>query len=109
MQALPVVARLFPAILAAEKTRTIRWREPRIVPGPMEYVCEGSGLRAVVKVTRVTDVALRDAAALVDLEAVWPPEVMLAGMREHYPRITLDDVVQVIEHRPYQPGDPSPA
>lgn len=100
MQSLPVVARLFPAIVAGEKTHTIRWREAPIVPGPMAYLCEGTGRRAVVEVTRVTEVALRDAAALVGMEVVWPPEVMLEGMRGHYPAITLDDVVQVIEHLP---------
>ncbi|MFC2968311.1 ASCH domain-containing protein [Acidimangrovimonas pyrenivorans] len=104
MQALPVVARLFPAILAGEKTHTIRWREARIVPGPMTYLCEDApGQRAVVVVTRVTDLPLREAAALVGMEAEWPPEVMLAGMREHYPEITLDDVVQVVEHLPCRP------
>jgi len=32
----------------------------------------------------------------------WPDEVMLAGMREHYPDIELSDVVQVIEHEPFR-------
>ncbi|GHE02595.1 hypothetical protein U879_05930 [Defluviimonas sp. 20V17] len=100
MQSLPVAERLFPAILSGEKTHTIRWREPRIVPGPMEYVCESTDRRVVVEVTRVWDVALRDAAALVGMQAAWPPDVMLAGKRAHYPQIKLGDMVLVVEHLP---------
>ncbi|WP_102226437.1 ASCH domain-containing protein [Acidimangrovimonas sediminis] len=107
MQEVPVTARLFPAVLSGDKTVTIRWREPRIVTGPMTYVCEGTGRRAVVEVIRVTDVPLRAAADLVGRADVWPPRIMLAGMQAHYPRITLDDVVQVIEHLPCR-GDADP-
>lgn len=101
MQFLHVVARLFPEILAGRKTHTIRWREPRIVPGPMTYICEGTPeKRVVVEVTRCTDVPLAEAASLVGMEEVWPTPVMLASMREHYPEIELTDIVQVIEHLP---------
>jgi hypothetical protein len=101
MQSLPVVARLFPLILSGEKTHTIRWREARIVPGPMTYICEDAPeQRVTVEVTRCSDVPLAEAAALVGMEDIWPAPVMLAGMREHYPEIELTDIVQVIEHLP---------
>lgn len=106
MQSLPVVPRLMPAILAGTKTHTIRWREAPIRPGPMRpgpmrYVEQASPAReAVVEVIRVTDMPLRDAAGFLGRLADWPDPVMLEGMREHYPAITLDDRVQVIEHTP---------
>jgi hypothetical protein len=99
MQTLGVVARLFPLIEAGEKTSTIRWREARIVPGYLRYVCDGDPAEtAIVWVTRCTDIPLSEAAAFVGREAEWPKEVMLAGMREHYPEIRWDDVVQIVEH-----------
>ena len=101
MQQLTVVARLFPRILSGEKTSTIRWRETSIVPGPMTYVCEGEPTKTVVVVvTQCTSMPLSEAAAFVGKAGVWPDDVMLAGMREHYPDIELSDVVEVIEHRP---------
>lgn len=99
MQQLAVVARLFPLIISGQKTSTIRWQEPQIKPGPMVYVCEGDpAKRAVVLVTRCTCMPLAEAAAFVGNEDEWPDDVMLVGMREHYPEIELTDVVQVIEH-----------
>jgi hypothetical protein len=99
MQTLGVVARLFPAILSGEKTSTIRWREPRIAPGFMRYVCDEEPDRTtVVWVTRVTSMPLSEAAAFVGREADWPEAIMLAGMREHYPQIGWSDTVEVIEH-----------
>lgn len=41
---------------------------------------------------------LADTAGFLGIEADWPPEIMLEGMREHYPDIHLDEVIQVIEH-----------
>lgn len=99
MQELNVVARLFPLVLSGEKTSTIRWREARIEPGPMTYICDGDPSRTVVVwVTACTDMPLHEAAAFVGKQDAWPDAVMLAGMREHYPQIELTDVVQVIEH-----------
>lgn len=99
MQQLAVVARLFPLILNGEKTSTIRWRETQIEPGPMTYVCEGDPTtRAVVLVTRCTSMPLAEVAAFVGKADKWPDDVMLEGMREHYPEIGLLDIVQVIEH-----------
>ena len=98
VQSLHVVPRLFPAILSGVKTHTIRWREGAIRTGPLRFVCGEDSV--AVEVTRVTDSLLRDAAALVGMAAEWPDDVMLTGMREHYPAITLNDIVQVVEfHR----------
>lgn len=107
IQTLGVVPRLFPDIVAGRKTSTIRWREGPIVPGPLRYVCDGNPeLTADVRVTRVTTLPLRAAAAFLGRQADWPDDVMLDGMREHYPAITLDDLVDVVEHLPPEGGAP---
>ena len=101
VQQLEVVARLFPLVVVGEKTFTIRWREISIAPGPMRYVCAGNTSRTVdVVVTRCTRMPLCEAAAYLGRSDEWPDQVMLDGMREHYPSIELDDVVDVIEHLP---------
>lgn len=100
MQTLGVVPRLFPLVESGEKTSTIRWRETPIVTGPMRYVCDGDASRtAIVEVTRVTRMRLDRAAAFLGRQDEWPASVMLEGMREHYPDITLGDEVVVIEHK----------
>lgn len=100
VQTLPVVARLFPAIPDGEKNHTIRWREGAIRPGPLRFVCEGDpGRTALVEVTRVTHMPLAQAAGFLGRSADWPDAVMLEGMREHYPGIGLDSIVQVVEFR----------
>ncbi|MBT5433674.1 MAG: hypothetical protein P8Q36_09055 [Alphaproteobacteria bacterium] len=99
MHELMVVARLFPEVQSGDKTSNMRWHENPIVPGPMTYRCEGEPERTVVVwVAGVTDVVLSQAAAFVGKADLWPVDVMLDGMREHYPAITLDDVVQIVEH-----------
>lgn len=99
MQRLSVVARLFPLVESGEKRSTIRWREARIRPGLMRYACEGEAARtALVWVTKCTDMPLNEAAAFLGCEQEWPEAVMLDGMREHYPSIEIDSIVQVIEH-----------
>ena len=99
MQTLGVVARLFPDIVSGRKTSTIRWRERAIVPGFLRYVCDGAPERmAIVWVTRSTRMPLSAAAAFVGQESAWPRDVMLAGMREHYPDIVWADEVEIIEH-----------
>ncbi len=99
MQQLPVVERLFPAIVDGTKTSTIRWNECRIETGLMTYLCEGcSGASAVVWVTQCTDLPLSRVAAFLGMEEEWPDAVLLEGMREHYPEIRLTDVVQVVQH-----------
>lgn len=99
MQTLKVVERLFPAVESGEKTSTIRWRERTIQPGFMVYECDAYPEKTVlVWVTTCTDMPLSQAAAFVGRKDEWPDDVMLAGMREHYPEIELTDIVQVVEH-----------
>ena len=98
LQTLAVVPRLFPDIRRGAKISTIRWAELRITPGPLRLICGDESL--VVTVTRCTDLPLSQAAAFVGRAADWPDEVMLQGMREHYPQITLQDVVQIVEFDP---------
>ena len=98
MQVLPIASRLLSPVLAGEKTHTIRWREGRVAPGPLTFRDEADPSRRVrVRVHRCTDMPLRAAAGFVGRAADWPDDAMLAGMREHYPTITLDDEVQVVE------------
>ncbi len=100
MQRLEVVTRLFPQVLSGEKTSTIRWRDAPVVPGPMMYVCKDDPTRtAIVEVTRCTSMPLSEVADFLEQVDAWPDEVLLAGMREHYPAIELGDVVEVIEHK----------
>jgi hypothetical protein len=99
MQSLRVVGRLFPDILSGKKRSTIRWREQRITPGYMRYIHHDDPSRTVVIwVTRCTDMPLSQAASYLGRETEWPKEVMLEGMREHYPAIAWDDEVQIVEH-----------
>lgn len=99
MQRLKVVERLFPSVESGEKISTIRWRELRIQPGLMIYECDTDPKKKIlVWVTACTDMPLSQAAAFVGRRDEWPDEIMLAGMREHYPEIELTDIVQVVEH-----------
>ncbi len=99
MQKLDVVERLFPLVLTGEKTSTIRFRERDIQVGPMVYWCEGDSARtAKVWVKRCTNMPLSEAAKFLGKTEEWPDEVMLEGMRVHYPSIQLSDIVQVVEH-----------
>jgi len=99
IQTLGVVDRLFPLILSGEKTSTIRWRERHIVPGPLKFVCDANSSQTVeVEVFRCSDMPLNQAASFVGKTEEWSDDVMLAGMREHYPDIQLSSIVQVIEY-----------
>ncbi len=65
----------------------------------MTYVCEGDTSKSVtVWVTTCTDLPLSQVAGFLEKKAEWPDATMLSGMREHYPKIELTDVVQVIKH-----------
>ncbi|PHQ98643.1 MAG: hypothetical protein COB39_08320 [Marinosulfonomonas sp.] len=67
----------------------------------MLYVCDGAPEQSViVNVIRCTDMPLSKAAAYFGMSDEWPDDVMLSGMRKHYPDIKLSDIVQVIEHTP---------
>lgn len=100
IQTLGVVDRLFPDILSGRKTSTIRWRERQITPGRLRFVCDGDTSKtADVEATRCTSMPLHEAAAFVGRAEEWPDDVMLKGMREHYPEIELTSIVQVVEFR----------
>jgi len=99
IQKLDVVSRLFPLLLTGEKTSTIRFKEQRICPGPMTYWCDGDSSKTVtVWVHRCTDMPLVKVAEYLNRIDDWPDAIMLKGMREFYPDITMSDIVQVIEH-----------
>ena len=101
MQTLLVVKRLIPDILSGKKTSTIRWHETPISLEPMLYVCdEAPDQKIIVNVTRWTEMPLSEAATYLGMSDEWPDQVMLTGMREHYPDIKLSDIVQIIEHDP---------
>lgn len=98
MQHLDVAGWLYADVLDGSKTNTMRWQETRIVQGPLSFTnCEARDQSVIVNVTRCHDVPLRNAAAQVGLEQVWPDDKMLAAMRIHYPTITLEDTVQIVE------------
>lgn len=104
MQKLDVVSRLSPLIVAGEKTSTIRYGETRIVIGPLVYWSDGnSSINTLVWVHGCSEMLLSNVAAYLGKEEDWPDEIMLEGMREHYPTIQLDSTVQVVEH--YSPMD----
>ena len=101
IQTLGVVDRLFPLIFSGEKTSTIRWGERSIVPGRLKFICDGEpGKFVEVEVFRCTEMPLSDAASFVGRANEWPDDVMLEGMREHYPEIQLSSIVQVVEFYP---------
>ena len=99
MQSLEIVPRLLPDVRSGKKQHTIRWRESRIVPGPMRYVnAQDAEVTLVVQVTAVNTMPLSAVAAYLGKEEEWPDPVLLEGMREHYPGIQLDSEVDVIHH-----------
>ncbi len=42
---------------------------------------------------------MSEAASFVGRADEWPDEIMLEGMREHYPQIQLSSIVQVVEYK----------
>jgi len=94
------VDRLFPTLISGQKTYTIRWREQHIVNGPLTFICaQVPSNTADVIVNRCTDMPLRDVASFLNRSDEWSDDVMLSGMKEHYPDIELKSIVQVIEFR----------
>lgn len=99
LQNLQIVPRLLPDVRAGRKLHTIRWRERKIVPGPMLYVnVQDTSDTVMVWVTHIEKMPLSDVAARLGKSTEWPDAIMLEGMREHYPRIELDSEVAVIHH-----------
>lgn len=52
----------------------------------------------IVSVTQVDTLRLSEVAAMLGKQEEWPDEVLLEGMREHYPEIRLSSEVQLITH-----------
>lgn len=105
-QTLDVVARLWADLLNGEKRSTIRWSEPEIKPGRLRFLCDGQPHVSLdVEVWRVTKLPLSEAARFLGREADWPDQIMLEGMKEHYPNIQLIDIVQIVEFRPLSRPD----
>lgn len=99
MQSLEIVSRLLPEVRSGKKQHTIRWRENKIIPGPMQYVnVDDRSDTLVVQVTEVKTMPLCSVARYLGRLDEWPDEVLLSGMREHYPDIRLDSQVAVIHH-----------
>lgn len=99
MQTLLIVPRLLPEVRAGHKRHTIRWRERAISPGPLCYINANDPHDMVnVWVTAVMPMPLSAVAEYLGQSDEWPDGVLLEGMREHYPAIRLDSVVEVIHH-----------
>lgn len=88
-----------PEVRSGNKRHTIRWREPSVHPGPLLFVSIADPHDVIlVQVISVITLPLSRVAAWLDKRQQWPDSVLLAGMREHYPDITLDSQVEVIHH-----------
>lgn len=99
MQQLTLVPRLMPAVRSGEKTSTIRWQEGDITTGPLRLVNQHDETDAVIVwVKQVDTLRLSEVAATLGKQEEWPDEVLLEGMREHYPEIRLSSEVQLITH-----------
>ena len=99
MQQLTLVPRLMPDVRSGAKTSTIRWQEGDIITGPLRLVNEQDlADKIIVWVTRIETLRLSEVAARLGKEAEWPDAVLLEGMREHYPQISLSSEVQLITH-----------
>ncbi|MBN9928544.1 ASCH domain-containing protein [Pantoea agglomerans] len=99
MQQLTFVPRLIPAVRSGEKTSTIRWQEGDITMGPLRLVNQQDETDAVIVwVKQVDTLRLSEVAATLGKKEEWSDEVLLEGMREHYPEIRLSSEVQLITH-----------
>lgn len=67
--------------------------------GPLRRVNQQDETDAVIVwVTQVETLRLSEVAATQGKQEDWPDEVLLEGMREHYPEIRLSSEVQLIAH-----------
>ena len=99
MQKLTLVKRLFELTQKGEKKATIRWQEGPIRLGYLCFSClEEPSRTLIVQVTKVTSLPLKNAAQFLGEEKEWPPDIMQAGMKEHYPEISLTDQVEIVEY-----------
>lgn len=100
MQTLDLVERRWEALLSGEKLDTIRYKETRIAPGLFVYKNSPyTGKYCVVYATNVMDLKLRDVLKYAkDIDYKQNEENLLQQMKLHYPEITLDTVIQYIQH-----------
>lgn len=99
IQKLELVDRRFDALVEGEKTSTVRLDEGRIEKGFMLYYSSSRTRHAVVMVTDVDDVPLGKVGNIVGFDDHTPDnETMLAQMQRHYPDITLDTKVMLVQH-----------
>lgn len=100
IQKLELVERRWEALLAGKKLDTIRFNEPRMEPGLLLY--EGfpsAGRYSVVYITNVMDIPLRDVLKYTKDTGRKPDEeTLLKKLQSHYPEITLDSIVQYVQH-----------
>src|SRR5690606_19352220 len=100
IQTLELVDRRWNDLLKGQKLDTIRFNEGTIVPGLLRYLnCDDSSKTCIVYVTNVQSIPLHDVLKYSkDLERKPDEGALLSLMREHYPAITLDTVVDYIQH-----------
>lgn len=97
IQKLKLVDRRFPALMAGEKTDTIRWNEGVVETGLLLYEgCDDLSLQTTVWVTDVLFIPLRKVSEEVGSgESL---EYILSSIRVHYPDITLDTEIMLVKH-----------
>lgn len=93
--------RLLSDVRAGIRLHTIRWRESKILPGPMIYVSDRDTSDSVmVWVTHVEKMRLSDVSARLSKCSEWLDTELLEDMCELYPRIEMDSRGVVIHHSP---------
>ncbi|MBY4890687.1 ASCH domain-containing protein [Pantoea sp. DY-15] len=81
------------------KSHTIRWHDKEIIPGPMLQVnASDSSWTVLVIVTEVKEMSLSSVATYLGKQSEWTEDVLLLGMREHYPENELNFMVGTIHH-----------
>lgn len=100
IQELELVDRRWKDLLEGRKLDTIRFDEMHIEPGLMVYRnCSDLENICVVHATKAVYIPLRDVLKYAkDIDYKQNEENLLAQMKTHYPDITLDTVIQYIQH-----------
>lgn len=99
IQKLELVDEQFPALLRGEKTDTIRLNEGDIKPGFLLFYSSSGKERAVVWVTEINYMPLRNVGKKVGYTKRTPDdETCLRHMKKHYPDITLDTEILLVEY-----------
>ncbi len=99
IQSCELVDRRWQALLDGLKLDTIRFNEGDFSTGFLVYYNSSKTQKTVVWVKEVSKIQLRNIGRKIGFDAHRPDnEAMLAIMRRHYPEITLDTVVTLVEH-----------